>query len=92
MKNKFRILFKPPIPLFNIVYSFAEIFVICDRYVNRVHCTRTHFLEYFFGPVRVLQSVDHVGHYVFPNLNSRTLAVFLQGARLFRANLSIDYL
>ena len=66
--------------------------MIGDRNVNRVHCTRTHFLEYFFGPVRILQSIDHVGHYVIPNLNSRTLAVFLQGARLFRANLSIDYL
>ena len=46
--------------------------MIGDRYVNGIHCTRTHS-GIFFGPVRVLQSVDHVGHYVFPNLNSRTL-------------------
>ena len=48
------------IPLFDIGYSFAKIFVIGDRHVHRVYLAVAHLAEDFFRPVGILQRVDSV--------------------------------
>jgi len=50
-------LFEPAVPLFDVLHRFAEILMVGDGDMHRIHSALPHLAEYLFRPVGVLQAI-----------------------------------
>ena len=53
------VLLEPAVPLLEVQHRLAEILVIGDGHMHRVHAALAHLAKDLFRPVGVLQVVDH---------------------------------
>ena len=65
VKDQVGILFEPAVPAFDIEDRFAEILVIGDGDMHRVHAALAHLAKDLFGPIGILQAVYTAGHAIY---------------------------